>query len=199
MGSDADLRKLEAKIRKKEEEKGVKPAEAQQGKEKPKKEEIKSINILRMAETNLDGNRKVIDAIRKVRGISFMTASVVVELGGFGGRRLGELSDEERAKLEDIVMHIDRYGLPAWMCNRRRDPRTGKTVHLAVSELDFAQKTDIDFMKKLRTYKGIRHGLGLPVRGQRTRSSFRKGRSVGVVRKKEAPAKAGEKSDEKKK
>ena len=55
----------------------------------------------------------------------------------------------------------------------------------------FTQDNDIKMMKKMRSYKGIRHSLGLPVRGQRTKSNFRKnkGKVLGV-RKKEG-AKAG--------
>ena len=67
--------------------------------------------------------------------------------------------------------------------------------------LETAKKFDIQRMVDLKTYKGIRHMLGLPVRGQRTRSSFRKGRVVGVVRKavKLAMKKAEEEGKEKKK
>jgi small subunit ribosomal protein S13 len=40
-------------------------------------------------------------------------------------------------------------------------------------------------MKKIRSYKGMRHAYGLPVRGQRTKSKFRKnkGKVKGVKRK----------------
>ncbi len=48
-------------------------------------------------------------------------------------------------------------------------------------------------MRKIRCYKGIRHETGQPVRGQRTRSSFRTQKTVGVVKKKAQPAKAASK------
>ena len=63
---------------------------------------------------------------------------------------------------------------------------TGEDQHLVSSKLKFAVKSDIDFMRKIRSYKGIRHELGLPVRGQRTRTSFRGGKAVGVSKSKEA-------------
>jgi small subunit ribosomal protein S13 len=75
------------------------------------------------------------------------------------------------------------------MLNRKRDPVTGEDKHLAVSELELTHKMDIDLMRKLKSYKGVRHSIGLPVRGQRTRGSFRKGKTVGVSKKKAAPAK----------
>ncbi|GAG60554.1 unnamed protein product, partial [marine sediment metagenome] len=45
-------------------------------------------------------------------------------------------------------------------------------------------KRDIERMRRLRSWKGYRHGFGLKVRGQRTRSTGRKGLVVGVIRKK---------------
>ena len=46
--------------------------------------------------------------------------------------------------------------------------------------------TEIDIKKmiKMKSYKGTRHTSGLPVRGQRTRSHFRKsGVAMGVKKK----------------
>ncbi len=46
-------------------------------------------------------------------------------------------------------------------------------------------------MKKLRSWKGIRHNLGLKVRGQRTRTTGRLGLTVGVTKGKAAPGGGG--------
>jgi small subunit ribosomal protein S13 len=46
--------------------------------------------------------------------------------------------------------------------------------------LDFVLKGDIDNEKNVQSWKGVRHSLGLKVRGQRTRTTGRKGRTVGV-------------------
>ena len=104
-------------------------------------------------------------------------------------RKLGEIGDSEIQKLEDVMTNPSKYGIPQWMCNRRSDPVTGEDRHLTVSSLEFAKKMDINEMKKKKTYKGIRHGEHLTVRGQRTRGSFRKGKVVGVSRKAAAAAK----------
>jgi small subunit ribosomal protein S13 len=50
-------------------------------------------------------------------------------------------------------------------------------------DLTLRTKADIDFVKEIRTWKGVRHSLGLKVRGQRTKSTGRKGRAVGVKKK----------------
>ncbi|RLI97810.1 MAG: 30S ribosomal protein S13 [Candidatus Aenigmatarchaeota archaeon] len=189
MGSDSDLKKLEAKLRKKGEATTQDKPEKGKEQEKPKgKPESKAVNIIRMAETNLDGTKNVFDAIRDVKGISFMLANAISKASGIGSKKLGDLTDQEREKLEDMVMNPQKLGLPAWMYNRRKDPKTGKDSHLTVSELEFTKKMDIDQMKKFKTYKGVRHASGLPVRGQRTRGSFRKGKTLGVSKKKEQPA-----------
>jgi small subunit ribosomal protein S13 len=140
--------------------------------------------IIRLAETNLDGSKPVSVAIRSIKGISFMLSNAIVKSLGLEGKKLHELSEEEQKKLEDVIFNLKKINIPSWMFNRKRDPETGEDLHLVASKLEFTQKMDINLMKKLKTYKGVRHAAGLPVRGQRTRSSFRKkGKTVGVMKK----------------
>ncbi|MBI4017430.1 MAG: 30S ribosomal protein S13, partial [Candidatus Aenigmarchaeota archaeon] len=70
------------------------------------------------------------------------------------------------------------------------DPETGKELHLTASDLDVALRQRLADLKKYGSYRGWRHRLGQPVRGQSTRSSFRKSGSVGVVRAKAKPGAA---------
>ena len=197
MGSDQELKKLESNLRKKAEAKGEKPdsGKTEEGgdKPKPKKPGVRAIEIVRLAEANLDGSKKVIHAIRSIRGVSFMMSNAISKLSGMGNKKVSELTDQEKEKLEDMIMHPEKHGVPVWMYNRKRDPATGEDRHLAVSELEFIHKTDIDLMRKLKTYKGVRHSTGLPVRGQRTRGSFRKGKTVGVSKKKQQPSSGNKK------
>ncbi|MEM5812253.1 MAG: 30S ribosomal protein S13 [Candidatus Aenigmatarchaeota archaeon] len=142
-------------------------------------------SIIRIAETNLDGRKNVEVAIRRISGISFMLSNAIARRCGFYGKRLSELSESEIKILEDCIINPEKFGIPAWMFNRRKEPTTGKDRHLIASQLEFTHKMDINELKKMKCYRGIRHIQGLPVRGQRTRSSFRKGKTVGVKRKKE--------------
>jgi len=160
-------------------------------KEQPKAapEKKKISKIIRLVETNLDGDRPVKIAIRNIKGVSFMLSNAVNSVSGLGDKKLGDLSEEELKKLEDIITHPEKYNIPAWLYNRKLDPDTGENSHLTVSKLIFAKNMDINKMKKLKIYKGIRHQAKLPVRGQRTKGSFRKGTIVGVKRK--ASAKKG--------
>ncbi|MFH1364574.1 MAG: 30S ribosomal protein S13 [Candidatus Aenigmatarchaeota archaeon] len=141
-------------------------------------------SIVRIMETNLDGNKPVKIAIRKIRGVSFMFGNAISFVYKNPDKIVGELSDDEIKELEDVIANPAKYNIPSWLYDRRFDPATGKNMHLSVSQLDFTKRMDINTMKKLKTYKGVRHSIGLPVRGQRTRSSFRKGSTVGVRKKK---------------
>ena len=144
----------------------------------------KKEQIMRIAETNLDGLRPVNIAIRRVKGIGVMASNAIAKISGFEGKKLGELSDQEQKKLEDLILNFGKLEIPKWMLNRRKDPDTGENIHLLVSKLNLRNRFDIDKLKKIKSYRGWRHSIHLPVRGQRTRGSFRKGRSVGVSKKK---------------
>jgi len=56
-------------------------------------------------------------------------------------------------------------------------------LHLLSSDLVLRTKMDIDLMKKIKSWKGYRHAYGLKVRGQRTRTTGRTGKTVGVSKK----------------
>ncbi len=140
--------------------------------------------IIRLVETNIDGDKPVKTAIRSIKGVSFMISNAIDVVSGLGKRKISELSDGELKKLEDMITNPGKHGIPEWILNRKSNPITGETSHISVSNLDFINKMDIDRMKRLKSYRGIRHIHHLPVRGQRTRGSFRKGKAVGVSKKK---------------
>jgi small subunit ribosomal protein S13 len=149
--------------------------------------------IVRLVETNIDGGKPVKAAIRSIKGVSFMFGNAVATVSGLGEKRLSELSDGELKNLEDIILNPEKHGISVWLSNRKNDPVTGKTSHLSASGLDFTQRMDIDRMKKVKSYRGVRHIQHLPVRGQRTRGSFRSGKTVGVSKKKAQQQKGGSK------
>jgi small subunit ribosomal protein S13 len=144
--------------------------------------QIMEKQIVRFAGTDLDGRLAVVRALRKIKGISFMLASAACSAANIDPSiPIGKLDDQSLNKLEDVIKNLR---IPEWMANRRKDPETGQTQHLIGTALDMKRKEDIAFLKKIRCYRGIRHELGLPVRGQRTRTSFRTKRVVGVRKKK---------------
>ena len=146
--------------------------------------------IVRVGNTDLDGKKPVKQALLKIKGVSFSYSNMVCKLSGIDqNRRIGELDDDEIKKLDMIVRNPAGYGAPAWLYNRRKDRETGADMHFITADLDFSKENDIKMLKMVKSYRGLRHQWGLPVRGQRTKSNFRpnKGKgSLGVKRRKGA-------------
>jgi len=146
--------------------------------------------IIRIAGTDIKGDAQLFTSLQKIRGVGGTLASAVCRVHNFDrNRKIGTLTDSEIKKIEETLKNPTKFGIPSWIVNRRKDPERGEDRHLVGSDLTFTQQQDIKEMIKIKSYKGVRHMFGLPVRGQRTRSSFRKGRTVGVVRKKKMPEK----------
>lgn len=139
--------------------------------------------IVRLHGTNIDGTKMVPYALTEVKGVGIRLARAIVkQLGLDPTQRLGNFSDADVRKLEAALNDPAYIGLPMWMLNRCKDPMTGDDVHLIASDLDLRIKEDIDLMRETRSWKGERHARGLKVRGQRTKTTGRSGRSVGVSR-----------------
>lgn len=141
-------------------------------------------HIVRVTDTDIDGNLKVGYALTKIKGVSVNLANAVLKKAGINPEiRLGLLSEEQVKKIEDVLLNPFKYGIPSWLLNRRKDLETGKDLHLLSSDLVLRTKMDIDLMKKIKSWKGYRHAYGLKVRGQRTRTTGRTGKTVGVSKK----------------
>lgn len=141
--------------------------------------------IVRIAGTDVEGDKKIPYGLSKIRGIGLRIGEIICHLTGIDPKKkIGYLSDEEIKKLDKAVSSLDKLNVPKWLLNRRKDFATGKDFHVIGSELAMALREDLNRLRKTRSYRGIRHELGLPVRGQRTRTSFRKGTTIGVTRRK---------------
>lgn len=157
-------------------------------KEKPRPKTSKSgemRTIIRVINTDLNGEKPIIHAIRKIKGINYSMSKAICKVANLDpDKKLGSLDDKELEKLETVIKDPLKYNIPTFFANRRKDIETGKDMHLSGMDLTVSRKFDIQRHIDLKTYRGWRHMLGQPVRGQRTRSSFReKGRAVGVMRK----------------
>lgn len=137
--------------------------------------------IVRLAGRDLDGTRKIVYALQDIKGLNVSLANAIVNALRIDPRvRLGQLSDSQLSELEKSLKDVRSLGLPSWLLNRRKDIETGEDKHLLESDLDFVIKNDIEREKAIGSWRGIRHSLGLKVRGQRTRTTGRKGQTVGV-------------------
>jgi small subunit ribosomal protein S13 len=140
--------------------------------------------IVRVAATDIDGSLKTAYGLAEIKGVGVNLAySICRRLGIDPEMRIGYLTDEEIKRIEDLLRDPKAYGLPSWLLNRRKDYTTGKDMHVIGAELIFYVKQDIEREKKIKSWRGIRHALGLKVRGQRTRTTGRLGLTVGVRKK----------------
>jgi small subunit ribosomal protein S13 len=147
-------------------------------------------HIVRINNTDLKGDKKIGHQLTKIKGIGFMMANFVSEAAKIDrDKKAGDLSDEEIKRIDEVIKDPLKYNIPDWMINRRKEVETGEKKHLTTSDLTFNVENDIRRMRKVKSYKGMRHSIGQPVRGQKTRSNFRKnkGKVMGVKRAKSAP------------
>jgi len=135
------------------------------------------------------GGRSYSGVLASIKGVGYSTALAITRYLGLNPEMLvGYLTDEQVAKIEEVLLDLTKLGLPSWMYNRRNDVETGKNMHLIGSDLILYAKRDIEREIKMGSYKGLRHKLGYKVRGQRTRTTGRLGMTVGVRKKREAKA-----------
>ncbi len=146
--------------------------------QKPNEEEKYEEKIIRILSKDIEGGMKIYPGLTKIKGISWSLSNAICKkLKIDKNRKIGSLGNEE---IKNISEFIKNPKVPDHIVNRRNDFETGKNKHLIGSDLELQKEFDIKKLKKIKSYKGYRHMAGLPLRGQKTRSHFRKNKSKGV-------------------
>jgi len=136
--------------------------------------------FVRVGTTDLDGTAKVESALLEMDGVGRRVArTVAAEVGVSPRDTLGKLDEDKIEAIKDAIQNFDGIG-PSWMVNREKDLTTGEDLHVVGTDLEIVHEEDINRMKKIRSYKGIRHRQGKKVRGQRSKSTGRTGGEVAV-------------------
>ncbi|MCX6694054.1 MAG: 30S ribosomal protein S13 [Methanomicrobiales archaeon] len=146
-------------------------------------EEIKY--FVRISNTDLDGTKSVQIALTGIDGVGRHTAQIIARLAKVDTHAtMGKLGEEEVVRIREVV---DNYSslVPPWSLNRPKDIYTGESRHIFGTDVSTTREEDVNLLRKIRCYRGIRHETGQKVRGQRTKSTGRTGATVGVKRKKE--------------
>ena len=145
--------------------------------------------IVRVIGKDLDGTKSIESGLQEIKGIGQRMGGLIAsefrkENKIPQEKRLGELTNDEIKKLEEVIVAPEKHKLPIWTLNRQKDIETGKDKHITMNDLMFSLRTDVSRMAEIKSYKGLRHMWGLTVRGQKTKSRHRgKGGTVGVVKK----------------
>lgn len=120
----------------------------------------------RLAGIDIPDNKKVRIALRYVYGIGPKLAEEILKTTQVNpDKRANELTGEEITKIQ---RELEKYNVEGNLRRLIRD--------------------NIDRLKRIGSYRGLRHKLGLPTRGQRTRSNARTRRNkkrvaVGAISK----------------
>lgn len=129
--------------------------------------------MARISGVELPNNKRIDIALRYIYGIGPTNAVKIIELAQIDkSTRTNKLTSDETARLQKAI------------------------EKLALVEGDLRREVlqNIRHKQTIGTYQGLRHKMGLPVRGQRTRHNARtrrgKRKTVGTVRK-EVAAKMG--------
>ena len=140
-------------------------------------------HLVRISRKDVDGNKTIEQALTDIKGVGISLSKTLCRTLDLDLKsQIGYIADEDVLRIEEILENPQKFDIPTWMLNRREDYETGDDLHLIESDLDMTLRDDLIRMKKTRSYKGRRHEVGLPVRGQRTKSTFRHSSSVGVKR-----------------
>lgn len=119
----------------------------------------------RIAGVDLPVKKKVWIALTYIFGVGQTTSSKILRKANVdGNKRVEDLNSEEISRLQKVLDGLDVEG------TLRKDVRD-----------------NIERLKRIGSYRGSRHIMGLPARGQRTKTNARTGRgrrkTVGAMTK----------------
>jgi len=142
-------------------------------------------HILRMCNTNVDGRQKVMFALCAIKGIGRRFSNIICKKCDIDlNKRAGELTTDEINKIVAVISNPLQFKIPAWLLNRNRDVKDGKTSQKYANFLDQCLREDIEKMKRVRLHRGLRHYWNIRVRGQHTKTTGRHRGNAGAVTKK---------------
>ncbi len=130
--------------------------------------------MARIAGIELQDKARIDYALTRLKGIGWAKSGIVLKDSGVdAATRVKELTNEQISKISAAL-----------------------EKHLVEGDLIRAVRENIQRLKDIGAYRGVRHSRGLPARGQRTKSNARtkrgKRKTVGAF-KKEMLAKVAEK------
>src|SRR3989338_11141821 len=93
------------------------------------KQELKY--FVRIANTDLDGNKLLYHALTKIKGIGFVFSNAVCNAVGIERtKKVGYLSDDEIGRIDEIIKEPSKFKIPSWLFNRKKDPEDNTDRHL---------------------------------------------------------------------
>ncbi len=144
-----------------------------------KRKKVEEVTLVRVLGRDIRGDIKIKSALTKINGISWAVSNAVCKILELDKER--KIQDFSKEELTQIEAFMKQPELPVFLKNRRNDLDSGDDLHMSGMDLKLRKEFDLKRMKKIKSYKGIRHTVGLPVRGQRTKANFRRNRKPSVA------------------
>ncbi|KAK2962243.1 putative 40S ribosomal protein S18 [Blattamonas nauphoetae] len=142
-------------------------------------------HILRVFNTNINGNENIVYALTAIKGLGRRFSTLVCKRANIDHtKRAGELSSEEVDRLVQVIEKPIDSKIPEYFLNHRRDIKEGTSSHAISQQVDVHVRDAIERLKKIRAHRGMRHSNGWRVRGQHTKTTGRRGKIMGVTKKK---------------
>ncbi|MBT8242218.1 MAG: 30S ribosomal protein S13 [Nitrosopumilus sp.] len=140
-------------------------------------------HIVRIVGNDIRGEKKMVIGLTQIKGLGFNFATAILDTLKINpNSNIGNLTEENVQAIEKLITDPIASNFPTWFLNRRKDIETGADLHLLTSDIPFTLRNDIERERITASWRGYRHLSGLKVRGQRTRTSGRKGGAVGVAK-----------------
>ena len=140
-------------------------------------------HIVRIVGNDIRGEKKMVIGLTQIKGLGYNFATAILDTLKINpNSNIGNLTDENVKAIEKLITDPIASNFPIWFLNRRKDIETGADLHLLTSDIPFTLRNDIERERITASWRGYRHLSGLKVRGQRTRTSGRKGGAVGVAK-----------------
>ena len=146
----------------------------------------KQLNLVRIMGTGVNADLSLVFGLSKVKGIGVMFANALCHSLGFDkNSKISELSEKDIEKIEEFLSNPKKStDIPTWLLNQRKELETGEDHHIVTKDIDYTELQLMRRIGKLKTYKGLRRRLKLTVRGQRTKSNFRRNKTLAAMKSK---------------
>jgi len=124
--------------------------------------------MARIAGIDIPKNKRGEIALTYIYGIGRSTSQMILTEAGIDwNKHVEDWTDDEQSKIRNLIS--DKYKIEG--------------------ELRSQTQVNIKRLQDIGTYRGIRHRIGLPLRGQKTKNNARtrKGRKKTIANKRKAP------------
>jgi small subunit ribosomal protein S18e len=143
-------------------------------------------------------------ALTEIKGVGRRYANVVCKKADVDlNKRAGDLNTDELERIVTILQSPAQFKIPTWFLNRQKDIVDGKNSQVSdrggasmgrqgyltgnslrqvlSNQLDNKLREDLERLKKIRAHRGLRHFWGIRVRGQHTKTTGRRGKTVSSI------------------